>query len=94
VRPPNLRGLPPDEALVLLNGKRRHRSALVQLGGGALSEGSQAADLNQIPAIAIGRIEVLRDGASAQYGSDAIADVINIGLKDNDSGFSAYARHG
>ena len=94
VRPPNLRGLPPDETLVLLNGKRRHRSALVQLGGGALAEGSQAADLNQIPAIAIGRIEVLRDGASAQYGSDAIAGVINIGLKDNDSGFTGYARYG
>jgi iron complex outermembrane receptor protein len=94
VRPPNLRGLPPDETLVMLNGKRRHRSALVQLGGGALSEGSQAADLNQIPAIAIGRIEVLRDGASAQYGSDAIAGVINIGLKNNNSGFTGYARYG
>jgi iron complex outermembrane receptor protein len=94
VRPPNLRGLPPDETLVLLNGKRRHRSALVQLGGGSLSEGSQAADLNQIPAIAIGRIEVLRDGASAQYGSDAIAGVINIGLRENDRGLTGYLRYG
>lgn len=94
VRPPNLRGLPPDETLVLLNGKRRHRSSLVQLGGGALSEGSHSVDLAQIPAIAVDRIEVLRDGSSAQYGSDAIAGVINIGLKRNDSGITGYARYG
>jgi iron complex outermembrane receptor protein len=94
VRPPNLRGLPPDETLVLVNGKRRHRSALVQLGGGALSEGSHAVDLAQIPGIAIGRIEVLRDGASAQYGSDAIAGVINIALKDSREGITGYARYG
>lgn len=94
VRPPNLRGLPPDETLVLVNGKRRHRSALVQLGGGSLSEGSQAVDLAQIPAIAFDSLQVLRDGASAQYGSDAIAGVINIGLRRNDSGLTAYARVG
>lgn len=94
VRPPNLRGLPPDETLVLVNSKRRHRSALVQLGGGALAEGSQAVDLNQIPAIAIGRLEVLRDGASAQYGSDAIAGVINVVLRDNAEGFDGYVKYG
>lgn len=76
VRPATLRGLSPDQTLVLINGKRFHRSAL--LG----SRGAQAADLAQIPVSAIKRIEVLRDGASAQYGSDAIAGVINIILDD------------
>jgi len=76
VRPATLRGLSPDQTLVLVNGKRYHRSAL--LG----SRGSQAPDLNTIPSVAIKRIEVLRDGASAQYGSDAIAGVINIILDD------------
>ncbi len=81
VRPPTLRGLPPDQVLVLVNGKRRHRSALVQLNGGSLAGGAQAVDLSQIPSIAIERVEVLRDGAAAQYGSDAIAGVINYGLR-------------
>lgn len=94
VRPANLRGLPGDETLVLLNSKRRHRSALVQIGGGSLSELSHSVDLGQIPAIAIDRVEVLRDGASAQYGSDAIAGVININLKKNDEGLTGYARYG
>ncbi|MEO5597598.1 MAG: TonB-dependent receptor [Novosphingobium sp.] len=94
VRPPNLRGLPPDQTLVLVNGKRRHRSALVNIDVSALSLLSQAVDLSQIPAIAISRVEVLRDGASAQYGSDAIAGVINIGLKKEASGFTAQARYG
>lgn len=94
VRPPNLRGLPPDETLVLVNGKRRHRAAVVQLSGGSLASGSQPTDLAQIPAIAIDRLEVLRDGSSAQYGSDAIAGVINVGLKSNNSGVSGYARYG
>ncbi|ACI97774.1 TonB-dependent receptor plug domain-containing protein [Rhodospirillum centenum] len=76
VRPARLRGLSPDQTLVLVNGKRRHRSAL--LG----SRGSQGPDLAQIPSFAIKRIEVLRDGAAAQYGSDAIAGVINIILDD------------
>ncbi|MGK6355194.1 TonB-dependent receptor plug domain-containing protein [Sphingomonas sp. DT-207] len=93
VRPPTLRGLPPDEILVLVNGKRRHRSALVQLGGGSLASGAQGPDLAQIPTIAIDRIEVLRDGAAAQYGSDAIAGVINYNLK-RDPGFKAIARYG
>jgi iron complex outermembrane receptor protein len=77
VRPATLRGLSPDQTLVLVNGKRFHRSAL--LG----SRGAQAPDLAQIPTSAIKRIEVLRDGASAQYGSDAIAGVINIILDDS-----------
>ena len=94
VRPPNMRGLPPDQTLVLVNSKRRHRSALVNVDVSALSLLSQAVDLSQIPAIAIERVEVLRDGASAQYGSDAIAGVINIGLKKGDSGFTGMARYG
>jgi len=94
VRPPNMRGLPPDQTLVLLNSKRRHRSALVNIDVSALSLLSQAVDLSQIPAIAIGRVEVLRDGASAQYGSDAIAGVINIGLKKGASGLEVQARYG
>lgn len=94
VRPPNMRGLPPDQTLVLVNSKRRHRSANVNIDVSALSLLSQAVDLSQIPAIAIDRVEVLRDGASAQYGSDAIAGVINIGLKKGDAEFSAFARYG
>lgn len=94
VRPPNLRGLPPDQTLVLVNSKRRHRSALVNIDVSALSLLSQAVDLSQIPAIAIDRVEVLRDGASAQYGSDAIAGVLNMTLKKNNSGFSGQARYG
>lgn len=94
VRPPNMRGLPPDQTLVLLNGKRRHRSALVNVDVSAMSVLSQAVDLAQIPAIAIDRVEVLRDGASALYGSDAIAGVINISLRKADSGLVAQARYG
>ena len=76
VRPARLRGLSPDHTLVLINGKRQHRSALITGGF------SQAADLGQIPAFGLQRVEVLRDGASAQYGYDAIAGVINLVLKD------------
>ena len=91
VRPATLRGLSPDQTLVLVNGRRFHRSAL--LG----NRGAQAADLAQIPTSAIKRIEVLRDGASAQYGSDAIAGVINIILEDGPgseitAGYSQYAQ--
>ena len=81
VRPATLRGLGPDQTLVLVNSRRRHTSALVNLGG-SVGRGSSAVDLNTIPVSAIGRVEVLRDGASAQYGSDAIAGVINIGLRE------------
>ena len=80
VRPATLRGLGPDQVLVLINGKRRHQSALVHLNG-SIGRGSTGVDLNAIPVTAIDHIEVLRDGAAAQYGSDAIAGVINIVLK-------------
>jgi iron complex outermembrane recepter protein len=89
VRPASLRSLSPDQTLVLVNGKRWHRSAFVDV----TSRGSQAVDLSQIPQVAIQRIEVLRDGASAQYGSDAIAGVINLILEDRNGG-DAYAQFG
>ena len=82
VDPASLRGLGPDQTLVLINGKRRHQSALVNLFG-TRGRGNTGTDLNAIPAAAIERIEILRDGAAAQYGSDAIAGVINIVLKEN-----------
>ncbi len=94
VRPPNLRGLPADQILVLINGKRMHRSALVNVVGDALNVGSQGPDLSQISSAAVSRVEVLRDGAAAQYGSDAIAGVINIGLNRADNGYNISARYG
>lgn len=84
IRSPNLRNLPSHHTLVLVNGKRRHRSALVALGG----DGTQGPDVATIPAAALESIEVLRDGASAQYGSDAIAGVINFNLRENREGGS------
>lgn len=80
VRPAQLRGLSPDQVLILVNGKRRHTSALLNVNG-SIGRGSSAPDLNAIPVASIARVEVLRDGASAQYGSDAIAGVVNIVLK-------------
>jgi iron complex outermembrane receptor protein len=97
VRSPSLRGLPGDEILVMLNGKRYNRSALVQVYAGGdtgLGFGSQGSDISAIPAIAIKSLQILRDGATAQYGSDAIAGVLNYGLKDARSGFTAEARYG
>jgi iron complex outermembrane recepter protein len=82
IDPASLRGLGPDQTLVLINGKRRHQSSLVNLFG-TRGRGNTGTDLNSIPATAIKRIEILRDGAAAQYGSDAIAGVINIVLNDN-----------
>jgi iron complex outermembrane recepter protein len=82
VRPATLRGLGPDQLLVMLNGKRRHASALVAANN-TIGRGSSGVDLNAIPASAIGSIEILRDGAAAQYGSDAIAGVINLVLKSD-----------
>lgn len=79
LRPATLRGLSPDQVLVLVNGKRRHQSALLNLNG-SVGRGSTGVDLNEIPPLAIDRIEVLRDGAASQYGSDAIAGVINLQL--------------
>src|SRR5687767_1838507 len=80
IRPATLRGLAPDQTLVLVNGKRRHTSALVNVNG-SIGRGSVSVDFNAFPSSAIGRVEVLRDGASAQYGSDAIAGVINVILR-------------
>ena len=93
LRPATLRGLAPDQTLVLVNGKRRHVSALLNING-TIGRGSAAVDLNLIPGIAISRIEVLRDGAAAQYGSDAIAGVINIQLKSANHGGRASATYG
>jgi len=93
LRPASLRGLGPDQTLVLINGKRRHVSALLNING-TVGRGSAAVDLNLIPGIAIQRIEVLRDGASSQYGSDAIAGVINIQLRNNANGGRATATYG
>ncbi len=93
VRPAQLRGLSPDQVLVLVNGKRRHSTALVNLNG-SQGRGSSPVDLNAIPIAAIARVEVLRDGASAQYGSDAIAGVINVVLKGSGEGGGIAARYG
>ena len=90
VRPATLRGLPTDKTLVLVNSKRRHRAALVSIGG----SGTQGPDLATIPTAAIGSVEVLRDGAAAQYGSDAIAGVINFQLKENTEGGSFTIDYG
>jgi iron complex outermembrane receptor protein len=93
LRPASLRGLSPDQTLVLVNGKRRHVSSLLNING-TVGRGSAAVDLNLIPGLSIGRIEVLRDGASSQYGSDAIAGVINIQLRGADHGGRATATYG
>ncbi|MEO7773540.1 MAG: TonB-dependent receptor [Steroidobacteraceae bacterium] len=93
VRPATLRGLAPDQTLVLLNGKRRHSSALVNLNQ-TVGRGSSAVDLNTIPSAMVRSIEVLRDGASAQYGSDAIAGVINLRLRENSSGGDLTGSYG
>ena len=96
VRPPSLRGLGADQILVMINGKRYNRAALVQVYGGAdtaLSYGAQGSDISNIPAIAIGNLQVLRDGATAQYGSDAIAGVINYQLRE-DAGLELQAIYG
>jgi iron complex outermembrane recepter protein len=92
VDPAQLRGLGPDQVLVLVNGKRRHQSSLVNVNG-TVNRGTVATDLNAIPANSIDRIEILRDGAAAQYGSDAIAGVINIVLKKG-TGLSANVSGG
>jgi iron complex outermembrane receptor protein len=93
IDPASLRGLGPDQTLVLINGKRQHQSSLVNVFG-TRGRGNTGTDLNAIPASAIKRIEVLRDGASAQYGSDAIAGVINIVLKDQTDGVTGGLTYG
>ncbi|MBY6190542.1 TonB-dependent receptor [Microbulbifer agarilyticus] len=94
VRPANLRGLAPDHTLVLVNGKRRHRAAVIAWLGNGVSDGAQGPDISQIPSIALQQVEVLRDGAAAQYGSDAIAGVINFQLKDDSDGGAIEVKAG
>ena len=93
VRPATLRGLAPDQTLVLINGQRGHIGALLNVNG-SLGRGSTAFDLNTIPSVSLGTVEVLRDGASAQYGSDAIAGVINLRLRQADSGGGVTVNYG
>ena len=94
VRPISLRNLAPDHTLVLVNGKRRHRAAVITWLGNGLADGSQGPDISVIPSIALRQAEVLRDGASAQYGSDAIAGVLNFQMKDAPSGGSVEFQTG
>ena len=94
VRPTSLRGTAPDQTLVLINGKRRHRSALVQFFAPAAGNGAHGVDIGMIPSLAVQRVEVLRDGASSQYGSDAIAGVINFVLKEAAEGGEAQLQYG
>ena len=93
VRPVNVRNMAPDHTLILVNGKRRHRAAVIAWLGNGIADGAQGPDLSAIPSIALRQVEVLRDGAAAQYGSDAIAGVINFELKNARSGDGAGARH-
>ena len=94
MRPVNLRGLAPDHTLVLVDGKRRHRGAVIQWISNGASDGAQGPDIASIPAIALRRVEVLRDGAAAQYGSDAIAGVLNFVLKNAPEGGSLDVKWG
>jgi iron complex outermembrane receptor protein len=93
IDPATLRGLGPDQVLVLVNGRRRYNTALLNVNG-TVGRGSVGTDLNSIPPEAIERIEVLRDGASSQYGSDAIAGVVNIVLKKNNTGTTLFGHYG
>lgn len=94
VRPANMRGLAPDHTLVLVNGKRRHRASVIYWLGNGVADGAQGPDISVIPSSALKQVEVLRDGASAQYGSDAIAGVMNFILNDSSDGSSVEARYG
>ena len=94
VRPATLRGLPPDSTLVLVNGKRRHRGSVINFLGSPNSRGSQGADISTIPSIALQQVEVLRDGAAAQYGSDAIAGVLNFKLREDTEGLTVQTSYG
>ncbi len=94
VRPVNLRGLPSDSTLILVNGKRRHRASVIAFQGGGINDGAQGPDISVIPSIALKQVEVLRDGAAAQYGSDAIAGVMNFQLKDSAEGGSISISQG
>jgi iron complex outermembrane receptor protein len=94
IRPVNLRGLSSDSTLVLVNGKRRHRASVIAFQGGGVNDGAQGPDISVIPTIAIKQVEVLRDGAAAQYGSDAIAGVMNFVLKDDADGGAFEVKYG
>lgn len=94
IRPANLRGLSPDNTLVLVNGKRRHRASVISFLGGGIADGAHGPDVSVFPTIGLKQVEVLRDGASSQYGSDAIAGVINFVLKDDYEGGVLEARYG
>jgi iron complex outermembrane recepter protein len=94
IRPVNLRGLSSDSTLILLNGKRRHRASVIAFQGGGVNDGAQGSDISVIPSVALKQVEVLRDGAAAQYGSDAIAGVMNFVLKDAADGGSLSVRKG
>jgi iron complex outermembrane receptor protein len=94
VRPTSLRGTAPDQVLVLVNGKRRHRSALVQFFAPAAGNGAHGVDIGMIPGLAVKQVEVLRDGAASQYGSDAIAGVINFIMKDAREGGQVQVQYG
>lgn len=94
VRPANLRGMAPDHTLVLVNGKRRHRASVIYWLGNGVADGAQGPDISPIPAMALKQVEILRDGASAQYGSDAIAGVLNFIMKDAREGFTVEAKYG
>ncbi|MCL1113877.1 MULTISPECIES: TonB-dependent receptor plug domain-containing protein [Shewanella] len=94
VRPVNLRGLPSDSTLILVNGKRRHRASVIAFQGGGINDGAQGPDISVIPGVALKQVEVLRDGAAAQYGSDAIAGVMNFVLKDDSDGGSITVSQG
>ena len=94
IRPVNLRGLSSDSTLILLNGKRRHRASVIAFQGGGVNDGAQGPDISVIPTVAMKQVEVLRDGAAAQYGSDAIAGVMNFVLKDDSDGGSLSVKQG
>lgn len=94
VRPQGLRGMAADHTLILVNGKRRHRSSVILWSAGGISDGAQGPDTSVFPGLALKNIEVLRDGAASQYGSDALAGVINFNLKDDSEGGSIQLRAG
>ena len=94
IRPTSLRGMASDQTLILVNGKRRHRSALVQFFAPAAGNGAHGVDIGMIPSIALSNIQVLRDGAAAQYGSDAIAGVMDFKLKDASEGGQVQVQYG
>lgn len=94
IRPANLRGLSADSTLILVNGKRRHRSSVIAFQGAGINDGAQGPDISVIPGVALKQVEILRDGAAAQYGSDAIAGVMNFVLKDDAEGGSFSVKTG